>query len=164
LLHILPQEVFTTSVVESSFTANSIKKAHLESHIPYFAAGSASKKVAYGDIYLHYPDHGLAAVDLEDTVLADSFWTQYIAFGDSSDVGDPSFAAAPKYVTLSPLHSESDPAYFNEAGDIKQRQIIGQLDYHIVHLAAAGCTVHFHNASSCTTAVKGYKVFWEARE
>lgn len=126
---------------------------------------AGQKKVAYGDLWLTYPDHGLAAIDLGDTVLADSGWVQYIDFEDSSAVGAPGFPAAPNSVTLGPLFGVGTPAYFGDAeGDEYQRRRIAGVEWHIVSLAAAGCSVYFHNASTETTAVAGYKIFWEAKE
>ena len=163
LLHLLPADVFTKSVVESAFTNKSIKKAHLESYIPYFAAGSACKKVAYGDMSLYYTNPQ-AAYDLTDTVLADTSWVQYIAFGDSSDVGAPSFAATPKYVNLTPLYNYATPTYYNKQGDAARRDSIYLLHYEPIFINASGCSVHFHWAGHDTLGVAGYKLFWEARE
>lgn len=163
LLHILPQEVFTTSVVESAFTVNSIKKAHLESYIPYFAAGSASKKVAYGDARLDYACP-VASLNLTDTLCADTSYTILIDFCDSSDVGDPAFSSTPSYISISPIYEFATPTYFNKQGGEARRDSLNLLHYHVVYASADSCSLFIHNACHDTLGVAGYKVFWEARE
>ena len=163
LLHLLPQEVFTTSIVESCFTNKSIKKAHLESYIPYFAAGSACKKVAYGDARLDYACP-VAANNLADTLLPDTSYVVLIDFCDSSDVGDPAFASTPSFLSISPIYEFSTPTYFNKQGGEARRDSLYLLTYHVVYASADSCSLFVHWAGHDTIGVAGYKVFWEARE
>lgn len=139
-----------------------------------FAAGvlqtteTGSQTSAWGDAHLNYPDHGLAAIDLEDTVLADSGWTFMIDFADSSDAGDPGFAASPSYLNISIPYEVTTPSLFggvSTADDYdSQRNAICDLTFSVVFLSADSCSVHAHNSSADTIAVTGYKVFWEAKE
>jgi len=152
-----------TNIMESA----EIDLDKLEEGVLYHAEGNAApKKIAYGDLNMHWANVQ-AAYNCVDTLLPDSSYLYGIVFADSSDVGDPGFSATPHIMlTLGALNSstvgvgDGDPAY-NYIG--WRKALTESLHFSLYYAAAETCSVYVH-WTGADTIFNGVQLNWEAKQ